>query len=187
MKKIFILLFVATFALLANAQSTVYFGNISKKTSIGLGFDGPTAILSVMETNKKKSFDKYELSMFNMDGEQLNVSMEVDTIYDLKLDKTYAHQKDFKMSIGEYQKLKRLLGSQSTVRVNGSEYNGASIVGILNSLEAEQKLFLAGKLPNIDRVSLWSWGRSGNRPNVEFMRFVHPNVMHGFRYIRSRK
>ena len=187
MKKIFALFFAAMFTLVMQAQSTVYFGNISKKTSIGLGFDGPTAILSIMETNKKKSFEKYELSMFDMDGEQMNISMEVDTIYDLKLDKTYAHQKDFKMSVGEYQKLKRLLGSQSTVRINGSDYNGASIVGVLNSLETEQRLFLAGKLPNIDRVSLWSWGRSGGRPNVEFMRFVHPNVMQGFRYIRSRK
>ena len=186
MKKILFIL-LTLIPTLAFAQSTVYFGNISKKTSIGLGLDKATAIISIMETNKKKTFDDYELVMYNMDGEALAFSMEVDTIYDLKIDKTYAHQKDYKMSIMDYQKLKRALDSQSTVKINGNVYNGASIVGLLNSLETEQRLFLAGKLQNVNRVSLWSWGRNGNRPNVEFMRFVHPQAQQGFRYIRSRR
>lgn len=159
---------------------TVYFGNISKKTSVGLGITGNDVTLSLMEINKSKKFDSFELKLYDMNGLPISINMVEDTIYHLDLDKTYAHQKDYKLDYREYNILKLTLDSQSYAIIDGTMYNGAALVGILRSLEKEQNLFLSGKLPNVNKISLWSWNKG-----VEMMRFKHPQMIgKGFRYIR---
>ena len=182
MKK-FILSIVALFftlTLLAQktVNNTVYFGNVSKKTSVGLGIYGNDVTLSLMEIVKSKNYDDFELRLYDMNGQPIEIEMKEDTIYHLELDKTYAHQKDFKMNMRDYVKLKMALDSQSYVIINGLRYNGAAFTGILKSLETEQNLFLTGLLPNIRNVSIWTWQRG-----VEMMRFKHPQSKN-FRYIR---
>ena len=157
---------------------TVYFGNISKKTSVGLGIEGSNVILSLMEINKSKKFDDFELKLYDMNGTPVKINMVEDTIYHLDLDKTYAHQKDYKLDYREYNILKLTLDSQSYAIIDGTMYNGAALIGVLRSLEREQNLFLNGKLPNVSKVSIWNWNKG-----MEMMRFRHPNVK-GFRYIR---
>ena len=177
MKKLIIfLLILIPSALFAQ---TVYFGNISKKTSVGLGIEGNNVILSIMEINKSKKFDSFELRLYDMNRDKIITNILEDTIYHLDLDKTYAHQKDFKLSLRDYTNLKMVLDSQSYVIINGNEYNGSAFVGILLNLEKEQKLFNNRQLYNIRNITLWNWNR-----RIEMMRFKIPNNKR-FRYIRT--
>ena len=173
-----ILTFLITLFSLTSIAQTVYFGSISKKTSVGLGINGNNVILSIMEINKSKKFDSFELRLYDMNRDKITTNMLEDTIYHLDLDKTYAHQKDFKLSLRDYINLKKVLDSQSYVIINGNEYNGSAFVGILLSLEKEQKLFNNRQLYNIRNITLWNWNR-----RIEMMRFKIPNNRR-FRYIR---
>jgi hypothetical protein len=160
------------------SAQTVYFGNISNKTSVGLGIDGNVVTLSLMEINKSKNFDSFDLRLYDMNGQSLDISMAKDTLYHLDLDKKYAHQQDYKLSMRDYLNLKASLNSQSYVKINGDSYNGAAFTGILRSLEYEQRSFLSGNLMNVRKVSIWSWQRG-----LQFMRFK--GEAKGFRYIRK--
>ena len=177
MKKLIIFLLILIPSTLF--AQTVYFGNISKKTSVGLGIEGNNVILSVMELNKSKKFDDFNIRFFDMDGQLISLEMVEDTIYHLDLEKTFAHQKDYKLDLRNYNRLKLNLNSQSYVIIDGVEYNGAAFVGVLRSLEQEQSMFNRGMLPNISKISIYSWNR-----NIQMMRFKHPQSK-GFRYIRK--
>ena len=184
MKKITLLLAAFMFAVVSFCQSNgaVYFGNIDKKTSVGLGMNGNNVTLSVMEINKSKSFDKFELSFYDMDGNKKEYGLKADTVYHLNIDKSYAHQQDYKMDFRTYNEILKALGSQSYVTVNGKEFNGAALAGVLRSLQTEQSLFFGGRLQGVTKVSLWSWTQG-----VDMMRFRHPMIPrgNGFRYIRT--
>lgn len=86
-----ILIFLVTLFSLTSIAQTVYFGSISKKTSVGLGINGNNVILSIMEINKSKKFDSFELRLYDMNRDKITTNMLEDTIYHLDLDKTYAH------------------------------------------------------------------------------------------------
>lgn len=181
MKKLLVLAFIALVSLTLSAQSTVYFGALSKKTSVGLGIDKGVVTLSLMEINKSKKFDSFSLRLYDMNGENLEFVMEEDTIYHLDMEKTWAHQKDYHMTYPEYNRLKLTLDSQSEVVIDGSRYNGAALVGILRSLEHEQTLFNDRQLPDIRKISVWTWQQQ--RGGMAMMRFRHPQAK-GFRYVR---
>lgn len=183
MKKFLIFSLMALFSLMASAQNTVYFGNIDKKTSVGLGINANSVTLSLMEISKSKNYKDFSLSFYNMNGEKMNVDLKKDTLYHLDLEKTFAHQQDYTMSMRDYQTLLRGMDSQSYVEINGKEYNGAAFAGVLRSLETEQNLFLKGNMPNIRNISLWSWQNN----TMGMLRFRHPQLPknRGFRYIRT--
>ena len=162
-------------------NNTVYFGNVSKTTSVGLGINGNEVTLSLMEISKKNDFKKFAIKFYNMDGDPIAIQIKEDTIYHLELGKKeYAHQQDYKLTRSEYNKMKIDLGSQTTVVINGTEYNGAAFSGVLNSLELEQARFHNGQLGGLRSVSLWSWSQRG----VEMMRFRQQGNRN-FRYIRT--
>ena len=164
------------------AQSTVYFGNLSKTTSIGFGSEENDVIISIMEMKKSKEYDGFELVIYGLDNEKQYFEMKEDTVYHLKIDKTYAHQKDFKLSRKEYGKLLSSLGSQTYAKINGDTYNGAAVAGVLRSLEVEQGRFRLGQLSGVQNVSIWNWNAG-----VEMMRFRHAQLPRNreFRYIRT--
>lgn len=187
MRKILFSLLAMLFTLTMSAQSngTVYFGNIDKRTSVGLGINGNDVTLSIMEVNKSKSFDKFEILFYDMDGRKVEYNMKEDTIYHLDLDKSYAHQKDYKMDFMTYNNILKALDSQSYVIIDGTMCNGAAFAGVLRSLQTEQNLFLQGKLQGVTKVSLWSWQQGG----MGMMRFRHPMIPRnrGFRYVRTQE
>lgn len=178
MKKTLLILAAMIVSLTLSAQSTfVYYGHLSKNTSLGFGLNGNDVILSLMEVNKSRNFDSFCLKIY-VDGESY---MKEDTIYHLELGgRKVAHQKDYKMTLEDYNRLKRILNYQAQVMVNGELINGAKFTGVLRVLEVEQKLFMRGKMQNVRKVSIWNW----NHRSVEMMRFKLPNVK-DFRYVRQ--
>ena len=63
--------FLITLFSLTSIAQTVYFGSISKKTSVGLGINGNNVILSIMEINKSKKFDSFELRLYDMNMDKI--------------------------------------------------------------------------------------------------------------------
>ena len=188
MKKRFVsFILMMVLPLLAWCQTTVYFGSVSKNTSVGLGIEAEDVIVSVMETTKSKKFDDFQLLFYDMNGDKMEVQLVADTLYHLDLEKQWAHQKDYKMKKLDYYKLKASLGSQTYVKVDGEVVNGAAFAGILNSLEAEQRMFVNREMSGLKNLSVWSW--TGNN-RMAMVRFRHPNVPSGakfrnnFRYVR---
>ena len=203
MKKLILLFTVLLSSIITKAQTTtVYFGNLDSKVSVGVGIPkgmSPNVILSIMQIDKSKNFDESEFSFkcVNGDGEDININLEIDTIYHLDMDKSYSHQLDYKISRMDYGKMCQLLNNTSTtVYVNNVEYTGAAFVGILRALEHEQTMMFSGMPRTFQNMTIWNWpGRNigdNNRriPNIEFMRFRNPNLRekdkskNDFRYIR---
>ena len=185
MKKISLLLLALGLMISAQAQTTVYFGNLDGKVSVGVGIPvlpSPYVTLSIMQIDKSKNFEDFRLKAVNMEGEEIELKgLEPDTIYHLDMDKSYSHQLDYKVTRLEYGRLCQVLNNTSTtVYVNNVEYTGAAFVGILRALEHEQTMMFSGRPKNFQNMTLWSWGR------VEFMRFRTPDMKKGkdFRYIR---
>lgn len=192
MKK-FILLGFALMASLfeMRAQTTVYFGNLDSKVSVGVGVPKgltPTVTLSIMQIDKSKNFSDFSFKCINADGEDIKFNFEVDTIYHLDMDKSYSHQIDYKVSRPEYGKMCQTLNNTSTtVYVNNVEYTGAAFVGILRALEHEQTIMFSGMPRTFQNMTIWNWP---NR-NIEIMRFRRPSATgrdnkgkNDFRYIR---
>ena len=174
------------------AQTTVYFGNLDKKVSVGVGIPrgfNQDVTFSIMQISKAKEFNDFSFKWVNRDGlEILNVEMELDTIYHLEIDGSYAHQIDYKISRIDYMRLCGEMNNiTTTVYVNNVEYTGAAFVGILRALEAEQNQMFSGAPMNVRNMTMWNFPAPSTRPNmpsIEFMRFPNPNNRRDFRYIR---
>lgn len=176
------------------AQTTVYFGNLDKKVSVGVGMPrgfNQDVTLSIMQISKGKEFNNFSLSCVNRDGLELvgpvTFNMQLDTLYHLEIDDSYAHQIDYTMSRMDYMKMCNELNNSSTiVYINNVERTGAEFVGLLRSLEAEQNQMFSGAPMNFRNMTMWNFRIPGrpNMPNVEMMRFPSPNNRRDFRYIR---
>ena len=176
------------------AQTTVYFGNLDKKVSVGIGMPrgfNQNVTFSIMQISKAKEFNTFSITYVNRDGLEMLIPMELDTVYHLEIDGSYAHQIDYTMSRMEYMKMcSELNNTTTTIYVNNVEYTGAAFVGILRALEAEQNQMFSGAPMNVRNMTMWNFpapsapGTRPNMPNIEFMRFNNPNNRRDFRYIR---
>ena len=177
------------------AQTTVYFGNLDKKVSVGVGMPrgfNQNVTFSIMQISKAKEFNTFSLSCVNRDGLELvgpvTFNMQLDTLYHLEIDGSYAHQIDYTMSRMDYMKMcSELNNTTTTVYVNNVEYTGAAFVGILRALEAEQNQMFSGAPMNVRNMTMWNFPSPTTRPNIpniELMRFPNPNNRRDFRYIR---
>lgn len=171
----------------ANSQTTVYFGNLDKQVSVGVGmpvgvgFVNQNVTFSIMQISKSKNFDEFSFRCVNSDGEDIDFNLTIDTIYHLDIDQSYAHQVDYQMNRMDYANMcMRLNNTTTLVYINNVEYIGAAFVGILRALESEQNTMFSGRPTNIRNMTMWNWPTQ----NVEFMRFNNPENRRDMRYIR---
>ena len=168
-----------------SAQTTVYFGNLDNKVSVGVGmpvgFTNQNVTFSIMQISKSKNFDEFSFRCVNANGDDLNFNLKVDTVYHLDIDNSYAHQIDYTLNRMDYSKMCMELNSTTTiVYINNVEYVGAAFVGILRALESEQNMMFSGRPNNFRNMTMWNWPTQ----NVEFMRFNNPANRRDTRYIR---
>lgn len=190
-----LLLLLMMITITANAQTTVYFGNLSDDVGVGVGIPqgfSPNITLSIMQLDRSKTFDDFSLKFINADGKEVNYNLQVDTVYHLNVEGIYYHQLDYTIDRMNYTKMCRELNSRTSVLVNDKEFNGAAFIGVVRSLETEQNSLFAGGPQNLRNVTMWNWQQINIAPqgpptmtNIQLMRFRMPKGPRDFRFMRK--
>ena len=179
------LIFLLAFAIsvCSNAQ-TVYFDNLSKSLSVGLGYSQPKfgeiqqVTFAIMQESKNKKFDDFSIKFINENGDEYlkDVKLELDTIFHFTDDDLKLHECDYTMSRFDLEKIYRQVGIRDIVIINGQEIGGSAFIGVLRGIEDEIRTPFSG----FNNVQMWNWG---NR-NIQLMRFPGPGGRRDFRFMR---
>ena len=190
-----LLVLLLMIGLTANAQTTVYFGNLTDDIGVGVGIPqgfSPNITLSIMQLDRSKTFEDFSLKFLDADGNETNYQLQVDTVYHLNVEGVYYHQLDYTIDRRNYAKMCRDLNSRTTVLVNNKEFNGAAFIGVVRSLETEQNSLFAGGPQNLRNVTMWNWQQINIAPqgpptmtNIQLMRFRMPKGPRDFRFMRK--